>query len=250
MPGPEPLYSLIVPTRNSGAALDATLASVLSQDFADFELLIVDGASTDDTAGRLAGVADPRVHFASEPDRGIYDAMNKGIERSNGRYLLFLGAGDRLYPGVLGSVREHLPATGPALVYGNVLWGGAEYDGPFTKRKLTEKNICHQSIFYGRDVFRIAGTYDLRYPLHADWAFNMRCFGDRRIEKRYVPVTVATFEPGASTRGDPAFEADRRSLQMRELGATTYWASYARYRARQASRAIRRALGRAGRAPG
>ena len=116
------LITIITPTFNCASTLDATLESVVSQDFTDFEYWLIDGGSTDGTRDRLAAIQDPRVRWISEPDRGIYDAMNKGIDRARGRYLLFLGADDLLLPGSLRAISDHLPATDRTLVYGNVYW--------------------------------------------------------------------------------------------------------------------------------
>jgi len=230
-----PLFSVITPTYNSGPKLETTWASLLAQDFGDFEYLVIDGASTDGTRERLAsGLGDPRGRSVSEPDRGIYDAMNKGIALARGRYLLFLGAGDRLLPGVLGRVSGLLPRDDSSLVYGDVIWEGRVYDGEFDRIRLCDRNICHQAIFYGRDVFKLVGGYDLRYPLLADWALNIRCFGSPRVACRYVPVTVAKYEAGgASDTRDLAFEADWKSILLDGLGRRTYLEQAIRKRARR-----------------
>jgi glycosyltransferase involved in cell wall biosynthesis len=235
----DPLFSIITPTFNCGPdAIDQTMRSVLSQDFDSLEFLIIDADSNDGTREWLSQVEDPRVMFSSEPDKGIYDGMNKGIDRARGRFLLFLGAGDILLPGALRQVSQRLPKTNRALVYGNVLWGGATYDGKFSKLKICEKNICHQAIFYGRDVFKTVGRYSLKYRILADWAFNIECFGNRLVTTRYVPITVAIYEGGgASDTNDAAFVADRRALLLTRLGRITY----ARYRlASRVSRLVAR----------
>jgi glycosyltransferase involved in cell wall biosynthesis len=221
----KPLFSIITTTYNCGAKIDRTWESLVTQDFADFEYLIIDGNSKDGTRERLAAIKDSRFRSSSEPDQGIYDAMNKGIERARGRYLFFLGAGDLLLPGVLQKISRHLPESDAALVYGNVLMGADNlvYDGRFSRLKLCCRNICHQAIFYGRDVFKLAGNFNLKYRILADWAFNLKCFGDGRIAARFVPVTVARFETGGvSGGGDPVFEADKLSLIRTCLGNVTY----------------------------
>jgi glycosyltransferase involved in cell wall biosynthesis len=222
-----PLFSIITPTYNCGPKLHSTLESVQLQDFKDFEYLIIDGNSRDGTKERLAGIGDSRVRSLSEPDKGIYDAMNKGVKLARGKYLLFLGAGDQLLPGVLRQISQYLPKEDLAVLYGNVLWGGKVdeiYDGEFSKLKLCSKNICHQAIFYTRNVFNAVGDYDLEYPALADWVLNMKCFGNSRIKIRHVPIAVSTFElGGCSGNGDPGFDTDRNSLIWRHLGMFTYW---------------------------
>src|SRR5690348_3752223 len=98
-----PLISVITPTLNSGAKIAATVASVLSQKKELYEFLIVDAVSTDDTLDHVRAHGSA-LRWVSEPDEGIYDALNKGIRLTSGEFLYFLGAGDRLLPGVLEAV--------------------------------------------------------------------------------------------------------------------------------------------------
>jgi len=220
----KPLFTIISTTFNCGDKINRTWESLVGQKFDDFEYMVVDGNSKDGTQDRLAAMKDPRIHWFSEPDKGIYDAMNKGIGRANGRFLFFLGAGDLMLPGVLQKMAPQLPATNAALVYGNVVMGadGSIYDGRFTKLKLCCRNICHQAIFYGSDVFKLVGNYDLKYRILADWAFNFKCFGEARIEKKFVPISIAMFEAGGvSSGGDRMFEADKMALIQNLLGKAT-----------------------------
>ena len=213
-----PLISVITPTFNSGAKIAATVASVLSQRKGLYEFLVIDGGSTDDTLAHLRAQG-PALRYLSEPDEGIYDAMNKGIRLTSGKFLYFLGAGDRLLPGVLEAVAAEirkLPGQGqtsrPTLLYGNVDWSSYSrpYDGRFNRFKLLRRNICHQAIFYQRSVFERLGFYNTKYRSLADWEFNIRCFNDRGIRKRYIPLRIADYEgTGKSiTTPDTAFYAD------------------------------------------
>jgi glycosyltransferase involved in cell wall biosynthesis len=221
-----PLFSIISPTYNARAKLDRTLKSILSQSCRDFEYLVMDGDSKDGTGEWLAGLEDHRIRFFSEPDSGIYDAMNKAIECARGRYLFFIGAGDELCLGALERISSYLSATDPSVIYGNVVWpDGSLYAGEFSKLKLCSQNICHQAIFYGRDVFKILGNFNLKYKVLADWEFNMRCFADPRIRVQYVPVTVAAFEGGGLSETehfDLSGSEARASLVRRNLGLFIY----------------------------
>ena len=213
-----PLISVITPTFNSGAKIAATVASVLSQQKGLYEFLVIDGGSTDDTLAHLRAQG-PALRYLSEPDEGIYDAMNKGIGLTSGKFLYFLGAGDRLLPGVLEAVAAEirkLPGQGqtsrPTLLYGNVDWSSYSrpYDGRFNRSKLLRRNICHQAIFYQRSVFERLGFYNTKYRSLADWEFNIRCFNDRGIRKRYIPLRIADYEGAGKsiTTPDLAFYAD------------------------------------------
>jgi len=224
-----PLISVITPTFNSGAKIAATVASVLSQGKGLYEFLVIDGGSTDDTLAHLRAQG-AALRYLSEPDGGIYDAMNKGIRLTSGEFLYFLGAGDRLLPGVLEAVAAEirkLPGQGQTsratLFYGNVDRSGYSrpYDGRFNRFKLLRRNICHQAIFYQRSVFERQGFYNTRYRSLADWEFNIRCFNDRGIRKRYIPVQVADYEAGgkSATTPDPAFCAELLRLSRGWLNA-------------------------------
>ena len=135
------------------------------------------------------------------------------------KFLYFLGAGDRLLPGVLEAVAAEirkLPGQGqtsrPTLLYGNVDLSdyNRPYDGRFNRFKLLRRNICHQAIFYQRSVFDRLGFYNTKYRSLADWEFNIRCFNDQGIRKRYIPLRIADYEGGGKsiTAPDPAFYAD------------------------------------------
>jgi glycosyltransferase involved in cell wall biosynthesis len=213
-----PLISVITPTLNSGAKIAATVASVLSQGKGLYEFLVIDGGSTDGTLAQLRAQGG-LLRCLSEPDEGIYDAMNKGIRLTSGEFLYFLGAGDRLLPGVLEAVAAEirkLPCQGktslPTLLYGNVDWSSYSrpYDGRFNRSKLLRRNICHQAIFYQRSVFERLGFYNTRYRSLADWEFNIRCFNDRGIRKRYIPLRIADYEGDGKSHAvlDVAFYAD------------------------------------------
>jgi glycosyltransferase involved in cell wall biosynthesis len=218
------MFSIITVNFNSEGRLKKTAASLWEQE-APWEYIIVDGNSTDESLQigcDLEKRGQNAVRFYSEPDRGIYDAMNKGIRLARGRYILFMGAGDTLMPGVLNAVEKRLPKDNRTFVYGDFLLHGRREGGKFTKRRLCEKNICHQAIFYGRDIFDLCGLYDLVYPYYADWAMNLRCFGRRRIRKVYLPMTIAEIEPGGvSTSGDAVFQRDKGDLIHQHLGWPT-----------------------------
>jgi glycosyltransferase involved in cell wall biosynthesis len=254
-----PLISVIIPTFNSGAKIVATVASVLSQKKGLYEFLVIDGGSTDGTLAHLRAQG-PALRCLSEPDEGIYDAMNKGIRLTSGEFLYFLGAGDRLLPGVLEAVAAEirkLPRQGKSsratLLYGNVDWSiySRPYDGRFNRFKLLRRNICHQAIFYQRSVFERLGFYNTKYRSLADWEFNIRCFNDQGIHKRYIPLRIADYEGGgnSNTTPDLAFHAEFPRLARQHYGVGVallmqlgFLLSDARALIREPSRQIRRLL--------
>jgi glycosyltransferase involved in cell wall biosynthesis len=194
-----PLVSIIIPTYNSAATILRCLSSLATQTIPDFEVLIMDGLSTDYTLALVDGVADPRVQVYAEKDAGIYDAMNKGIAKARGEWLYFLGSDDYLVePTVFEQLAPYFKNPKIDFLYGNVNSPdyGECYDGFFDAKKLDKKNICHQAIFYRRNVFAKLGLYDTKYKVCADWDMNNRCFIHPKIGRQYVDVTIAYFEQG------------------------------------------------------
>lgn len=216
-----PLISVITPTFNSGEKIIRTVDSVLSQEPGLYEYLVVDGGSTD---GSLAHIQarGPALRWLSEPDGGIYDAMNKGVRLAAGRFLYFLGAGDRLRPGALRAVADMVPPAGALnLLYGDVHWPerGGTYGGPFNAYRLVRQNICHQAIFYERGIFDLLKGYDLRYKICADHALNVRCFGNPLVRTTHLDLVIADYEGGGiSDNRDTPFFTDFPALAWRHLG--------------------------------
>lgn len=221
-----PLFSIIIPSYNSRRGLGESFASLIGQPPDLFEYWVIDGESTDGTQVWLGSRNEANFHWISEKDSGVYDAMNKGIGLAQGRFLLFLGAGDCLLPGSLQRMAHLIgqnPSTRPRLIYGDVkdMQSGQPFtSGRYSKMKLCRKNICHQGIFYERSIFDLLGGYELRYPVMADWAFNLRCFGDPRIKKLHVSQYVAEFEGGGlcSHTPDVPFAQDRQRLIAERIG--------------------------------
>jgi glycosyltransferase involved in cell wall biosynthesis len=207
-----PLFSIIVPTLDVGATLAACLESLASQTFARFEILLIDGGSTDRTlavAGDFATRLGPRLVVHRGRDAGVYDAMNRGVGLAKGEWLVFLGADDTLHhAGTLADVAAFIAANDPChLVYGDVILrsDGSRYGGVFdTDRLHFEKNLCHQSAFYRRELFDRLGPYNLRYKIWADWDFNIRCFANPALAIRHMDLVVADYNDagGLSQRED------------------------------------------------
>jgi len=200
----DPVFSIIIPTFNSEVSLGLTLRSILNQRFSNYEILILDGDSTDNTLLIAKQIKDPRIQIFSDPDAGAYDAMNKAITLAKGKWLYFLGSDDWFFNEfVLENIFESIKKTSLPVIYGNVLikgdtgWAkdGEIYAGKFSRYRLTEKNICHQAIFYKRQFLNANKLkFDLAFPVSSDWDFNLKC---RKISNfRYLKVIVAQFNSG------------------------------------------------------
>jgi len=214
--------TVVTPTFNSVATLEATIQSVLAQDHPNLHYWIIDGGSTDGTVGLIERYADRLTGWVSEPDRGIYDAMNKGLAQVASGWVYFLGGDDRL--AAPDALRTLLIAgeDSAQVLYGDVIRqpSGHRYDGAFDATKLARRNICHQAICYRAELLHAEGGFDLRYPLLADYVFNLRTFTRPDVAWRYVPVVVAYYQEGGATGGqrlDLAYWADREQLFRQSL---------------------------------
>ncbi|WP_431217438.1 glycosyltransferase [Puia sp. P3] len=188
---------------------------MLRQDYRNFEVLIMDGGSDDTTATIAHESGDNRIRFISEPDKGIYDAMNKGIAAARGEWLFFLGSDDQLYDTkTLSSIFGKTGHDDADMLYGDVVSPSykGRYDGQFDYPKLLLRNISHQAIFYRRSLFDAFGAYNLRYKGYADWDLNIRLFAANdspdgpRVRIKYIDAIVARFGPGGvSSSHDSSF---------------------------------------------
>lgn len=191
------ILSIIIPTYNSSKVLGKALDSIVSQSFRDWEVLLMDGVSTDDTERVAQSFNDARIKFYSEPDKGIYDAMNKGIKKAQGEWLYFLGSDDWLLDSEVLQTVFSEDLDGVDVVYGEVEADHLrpEHSGEWTMETV-DFNRCHQGIFYRRNVFKQLGLYNLDYPVLADYDLNMKWFFSSKLKNRYIPVKVAHFSAG------------------------------------------------------
>lgn len=217
------VFSIITCTYNAESVLQRTLDSVLEQTYSHVEHIIVDGASTDATLDMVEAYKQKsdaedwchEVRVKSEPDRGLYDAMNKGIQRATGQYVLFLNAGDT-FPSAdtLELVAESVGEgeEPPAVLYGDT--DVVDDEGRFLRhrrlsppRRLTWRSfmkgmlVCHQA-FYARTDLAKATPYDLHYRFSADvdWCIRiMRLARRRHLPMRNVAAVVVNFLDGGMT---------------------------------------------------
>jgi glycosyltransferase involved in cell wall biosynthesis len=195
-------FSIIIPTFNAEKTISIALKSIISQSFGEFEILIIDGASSDNTLEVIKEYEDkPFITCVSEKDKGVYDAMNKGIQLAKGHWIYFLGSDDYLFnSNVLEHVHDTITHTSTDfdVFYGNVKTPLYDriFDGEFDNDKILKININHQAIFYNRTVFEKIGMYNLKYKIAADYEFNLRCYFNKDIKVKYIDLVVAYFSEG------------------------------------------------------
>jgi glycosyltransferase involved in cell wall biosynthesis len=193
----QPKISIIIVTYNAAATLDDAIQSIIKQNYTSLELIIIDGNSTDQTKDIIINYYKNIHYWISEEDKGIYDAMNKGIIHASGDWLLFLGADDMLFNDhILSDVFNNLDSNECDFLYGRIM---LKRDGKIRGSKkdfisIIENNISHQAIFYKKNLFDIIGFYDIRYPILSDYDFNIKIFSSTLIKKKYINKTISVYD--------------------------------------------------------
>jgi glycosyltransferase involved in cell wall biosynthesis len=173
-----PLISIITAVRNGEKTLECTIKSVLDQSYDRIEYIIIDGGSTDGTLDIIRKYDTRITHWVSEPDNGIYDAMNKGIAMAAGDVIAMLNSDDYYEQGALASVaniyhNDHV--KGRFIIYGDyyILDDRLDVRTEFRSnlRFWTGMSICHQAMFVSREVYRTSSVYDTSLKFAADYAF-------------------------------------------------------------------------------
>ena len=202
-----PLISLITVCYNAESLIENTLKSAVSQTYKHFELVIIDGGSTDNTV-EVAKKFHPYIGtLISEPDKGIYDAMNKGIKAAKGEWLYFLNAGDSFYDDrVLESIFEETIPQHLLFIYGKVQTvnepSGVNY---ITGKPVTLSDffshypICHQATFTHCKAFSTVGAYNTHYKLAADTEWFARLFKQLPQSTLFITQIVAFYDIQGAT---------------------------------------------------
>jgi len=206
----EPLFSIITICYNAERTIERTLRSVAGQSFDNYEHIIVDGASKDSTLEIVTGAEGAaRRRVQSEPDEGLYDAMNKGVGLARGKYLIFLNAGDKFHSHDTLDVIARAIADNdvPGIVYGQT--DLVDDNGLFlAKRHLTAPDnlqfkdfahgmlVCHQAFVALR---RIAPFYNLKYKYSADYDWCIQCLMHSRKNVNAGEVLIDYLAEGITT---------------------------------------------------
>lgn len=197
--------SIITVCRNAQDTIEKTIKSVIDQDYKDIEYIIIDGKSTDKTLDVVNKYKDHIDIIISEQDGGIYYAMNKGIEKSNGDIIYFLNAGDLLFKKntVLNIVNIFLIKK-TNIVYGDVAFYNSDNPKKLILRRqnkvnnffLTYGTVSHQSIFTKRNVFKKYGKFNTQFKLQADYEWILRLFIKNKISSYYTNQIITKYLRG------------------------------------------------------
>lgn len=224
-------FSIVTVTYNAEKVLERTLQSVASQTYPHIEYIIVDGASKDGTQALAERYRAHISTFVSEPDKGLYDAMNKALPLCTGDYICFLNAGDCLYsPDTLRLMAEGLKGSQlPDVLYGDTAI--VDDKGRFLHlrahrppRRLTWRSfrqgmlVCHQAFWVRRDL---AEKYDLQYRFSADFDWCIRILKRCKCTHDTRQILVDYLEEGMTTQNHKASLRERFRIMCRHYGVMT-----------------------------
>lgn len=228
----QPIFSIITITYNAERWLERTILNVLSQSYPNIEYIVIDGASTDKTVDIIKQYESGFAYWSSEPDKGIYDAMNKGLQKATGDYVWFINAGDTL--STSDTVQQVVSLIGkkkvlPDIIYGETMIVDENGQSLGNRRlkapaKLTWKSfrmgmlVCHQSFITKR---AIAPLYNLAYRYSADFDWCIRCM--QQTKRIYnTRITLSNFlSGGVSTTQHKASLKERYNIMCQYYGVVS-----------------------------
>ena len=226
-----PKFSIITVTYNADKVLETTIQSVIHQTYKNIEYIIVDGKSKDHTLNIANKYKEHIYQIISEPDKGLYDAMNKGIQMATGDYLCFLNAGDKLHDNVtLQKMVQTLKdkEEWPDVIYGETAIVNEK--GEFlhmrrlaTPSQLTWKSfkqgmlVCHQAFFARREL-AVNNLYDLQYRFSADFDWCIRIMKKAKCLHNTRLTIIDYLNEGMTTQNHKASLKERFRIMVKHYG--------------------------------
>ena len=225
----KPKFSIITVTYNAASEIEPTLQSVIAQTYTNYEYLLIDGGSKDDTVAKAKASGIEFAHIVSEPDKGLYDAMNKGIALATGDYLCFLNAGDSFCSAdTLQTIVDAIAGEDelPGVLYGETAEVNEQREFVRMRRlqapdKLTWRSfrhgmlVCHQAFYARRDL---APMYDLKYRLSGDvdWCIKVMKRASKLV--KVDAVVVNYLQNGLSLKHHRASLKERFWIMSKHYG--------------------------------
>jgi Glycosyltransferases involved in cell wall biogenesis len=237
------ILSIITINRNNTVGLEKTMRSVASQIGGDFEYIVIDGASTDGSVEVIRSFEDSlgeRLKWLSEPDKGIYNAMNKGIGMATGDYLQFLNSGDSLVSDdITMRMTEALKRKEyPSILYGNMLKdmpdGKVLRDKGFAGKPISflgfyTGSLNHPSSYIKRSLFEKYGRYDESLKIVSDWKWFLQAIILGEEKPVYVDMDVTLFDMNGISEKNKALDRTERRRVLNEWIPSTILADYDRW---------------------
>ena len=194
-----PFFSIITINYNNRDGLERTIKSVIKQNYLNYEYIIVDGLSNDGSIDVINKYANGITKSIIERDKGVFDAQNKGIGNAQGKYLTFLNSGDLLPDeNVLNDIYELIDDED--LVYGDVLLDDGvsiverKYPDHLDFNYWKHDYLCHQVVYYKKEIFQKLGKFDLKYRYTSDHEHLYRIWRESDLKKKHLGVFVAVYD--------------------------------------------------------
>lgn len=215
---------------NNAVGLQKTIDSVATQQWQNFEYLLIDGDSTDESLDIIKKNEANFTYWISEPDTGIYNAMNKSIKQAKGEYLLFLNSGD-VFNGAsaLNDFINH-PDFGGDIIYGDYQFekGGKVYPDVLTPLFFVKSSLPHQSTLFRRSVFDKMGNYEEHYKIVSDRAFYIKCFLSNQFVFKHVNYPLSIFD--LSGVSNDTVHKEKQALENESMFQEKYGIFYDDYK--------------------
>lgn len=183
--------SIITINYNNAFGLEKTIKSIQNQDFSDFEYIVIDGASNDSSVGIIEKYSSKIDYWISEPDSGIYNAMNKGIKQAKGEYLLFINSGDVIKDDII--LSDYLAElNNEDIIYFNLkvvfsdYYQIKKYPSQINFRYFLRDTLPHPASFIKRNLFLKYGYYIESMKICSDWAFFVTAICQKKCTYKYV----------------------------------------------------------------
>ena len=225
-PDTSPLISVIVVCKDPGLRLRDALASVWAQHISPLpELIVVDGGSEDGSRVWLASQRSRLATLIMEPDKGVYDAMNKGLAAAHGEWVFFLGADDRFFhDAVLNRTQSALKQSTSGIVVGEIAYeDGRVYSLPAKPKPIERNFVHHQGAFYRRTLFAEYGTFDPSLAVMGDYDFNLRLW-KKKVAFTALPLrTTVCGGGGLSDSGKWRGYGEEITVRHRHFPAWQCW---------------------------
>lgn len=196
-----PLVSIVTVVFNGENNLEKSMLSVINQTYENIEYIIIDGGSTDRTVDIIKRYDNKIDYWVSEPDKGIYDAMNRGLDTARGDWVFFLGSDDALYDSGTVSDAAVFLDKDLSLVFGNIIYNdGKIVKSRFNMFTLLHNTIHHQSAFYNASLFR-DWRYDSELRLIADYELNLRIYLEK-LKYRHIDNIISLCDQRGQSRNN------------------------------------------------
>ena len=216
--------SIITVVLNDADGLVKTIESVINQTHDNIEYIIIDGGSTNETIKIINKYKDNITHWVSEPDKGIYDAMNKGIKMSSGTWLNFMNAGDTFVnSSVLKAIDLNLYSD-YALIYGNIFLDNKVIQYPSDINKALKAGnmiACHQAMFFNKDILKRELKYSTQYKILGDYDLIVRISLIYMEIFKYININIAIYQGGGVSfelRNFFKIAMEKKKIQLNHFG--------------------------------